>query len=190
MTKPPLDHLRSRKNPSYRRISISFDSSFESNRDEVRSRVTQLELRPRVGRQLDPGEQIELSSLKDELEEAERLLQENSATFHVTSLGPTRYEELTSEHPPTPEQRKEAKRDGNILAWNQDTFPYALLAEAAHYVYVDEDTGEERLEVLGEEFVKEMREGDQWSQGEIMQLVQIAVDVNSAFRRVGGVGNV
>ncbi len=50
--------------------------------------------------------------------------------FTCQAVGPKRWNDLQSEHPPTDEQRKRADRDGQRLRFNPESFPIAATAES------------------------------------------------------------
>jgi hypothetical protein len=185
----PLDHLRSRKKPVWRKFPIVFDSQqAQEAQDAMINAVSK-----RNAADLRPGDQRLLTIAEEAEEEAERLraaVLENSAWFIARSLGPDAYEELQHKHPPTEAQRKEARKEGvqGNLAWNPDTFPRALIPLCVWTIVYDEETGEEVEEQLTEEYVKEMYEGTDWNMAECNAVLQAAIDVNQT-RRVVDAGN-
>lgn len=187
--KQPLDHLRSRKKPVWRKLPIALDSL----QAEESQQATIEAIGKRDTADKRPGDQRLLQLAEEAEERAEKLREEvleNSAWFIVRSLGPAAYEELQNEHPPTDQQRKDARKEGvqGQLAWNPDTFPRALIPRCVWVIATDEETGEEVEEQLTEEYVKEMYEGDDWNLAECNALLQAAVDVNQT-RRVIDAGN-
>jgi hypothetical protein len=197
VVKQPLDRLRSRKKQVTRRVALAINSDLAEKRDRIQSEISKIEVQGRIGMRrggaLPQTDQERLEELHAELNEvmAELSTPENTAWFVVRSLGPKAWEKLCSDHPPTPDQRDQAKKDGiGALAYNTDTFFDDLIPRCVSWVDHDDDTGEEELVPLTAEFVDEMKEGDQWSSGEWFTLCQAASDVNSVVRRVDDLGNV
>lgn len=192
--KQPLDHLRGRKKRVYRRVPIAMDSQVLENRDKARAEVARLDMQLKLAgnRPSDlvvRAAQAELREAKDALEEAEQALAEDVAWFHVESLGPKRFDTLVSMYPPSNEQRAEAKKDGAApLMFNPETFPNALIPQCVYYV-TENGSGKEVLTQLTDEFVEEMVEGEDWTQGEILELFEAALSVNTGAGRVGDLGN-
>jgi hypothetical protein len=189
MKKQPLDHLRSRKKPVFKRVPIAYDSqqAEEATLAEQRAfmRRESAKARPQDQRLL-----IEAEEAEEEAEKLQDAVLENSAWFMVRSLGPKEYEEMQGRHTPTEEQRKNARRDGvqGVLGWNPDTFPLELIPACCFFIHTDDDTGEETEEQLTPEFVKEMYEGTDWNLAECNALLSAAVEVNQT-RRVVDQGN-
>lgn len=210
MPKQPLDHLRSRKKAIQFTFSIPEDASYQDRLQEVKTRLAQRELQLRIGSrgQMAPEDSAELDDLRDELERAEKELEPHLLWFRARNLPPPEYDDLVSKHPPTEDQRKQAKKDGNVLLYNPETFLPELVSRCIFYLYTLDENGEvesahppfndkrpqdapEVLETpLTEEFVKEMKEGGNWAQGEIMTLAGSASNVNQGIRRTFDLGNV
>jgi hypothetical protein len=189
--KAPLDHLRKVKKGTYKRVPIALDSEVLTERDRLRSEVAKLDMQFKLtGKEPSRAAKEEIDDLKGQLEIAEDKLEENVAWFHVQSMGPRAWDKLVSQHPPTADQRQQAKKDGiQALLYNPETFPDAAILNCVRYVYVDPDTHEETLEPLTQEFLDEMRDGDQWTAGEILELAEACSDVNVGMHRVGDLGN-
>lgn len=191
-TKQPLDRLRSRKKPVYTRFAIPTDYGKLEARDEAQARVGQLEAQLRLSPGLkDEAARVlnaELSSAKEDLEFAEEELEENIVWFYARSMGPRNFDDLVSRHPPTPEQRQEAKKDGvGPILYNPDTFLPELVTSCVFWI--DNPGDKEVLVPLTDEFVKEMQEGTDWTKGEYLQIAEKAQEVNQVIRRVGNLGN-
>lgn len=204
----PLDHLRSRKKQVYLDVAIPDDGSYLVARDEARAEFARVDLKSRMGRDrradLPADVQEEVDEARAKMQEAENELRPHLMWFRATSLPPKVYDKLVSEHPPTDEQRKEAKKDGiTALAYNPETFLMELIVECVSYIYAEGDEIENaypdpktgkfspdvKFEPLTKAFIKEMEEGGNWAQGEIMVLAEAAANVNQNIRRVGTLGN-
>lgn len=71
----------------------------------------------------------ELDAAQKELEDAYEAAREHLVDFKVRSIPSDEWEELVSEHPPTPEQREDlADMFGNPPDYNPRTFPEAAVA--------------------------------------------------------------
>lgn len=95
-------------------------------------------------------------------------------TIRFRAVGRKRYEQLLDEHPPTPEEERKAKDAGGEAAWNNETFPVALIAASA----VEPALTEEQVQELF----------DEWNQTEAQMLFLSAFRVNTN-RRVPDLGN-
>jgi hypothetical protein len=194
LPRTPLDHLKSRKKRVTRRVPIAMDNQLLVARDEAKSRFMQADLQAKMGgtRGIRTQEDQErIAELREELEEAEQALAGNVEWFEARSLGQKAWDELVSKHPPTDEQRKQAKKDGiGALLYNQDTFLPAVVAACCYWVHTDDD-GEEVLEPLTVKFVDYMQNDPEtpWTQGEILELAEVSTEVNQNTRRVGDLGN-
>lgn len=193
MSREPLDHLRSRKKATYRKVALPTDSDLAERYQRAKAELAQAELQlkmvPNDAKEAQRGLEGDVEEKQERAEQLRKELEETLARFEVRSIGPKAYDKLVSEHPPTQEQRRQAKKDGSgPLLWNEDTFQDALIAATCWYVYTDEDGVEQKAQ-LTEEFVKEMNEGDQWSRGDLSTLFQTAFEVNAQIRRTVDLGN-
>jgi hypothetical protein len=209
MAKMPLDHLRSRKKQVYLDVPIPDDGQYLTARDEARNEFMRLDLQSKMGRtgkDLPENVAAEIEEAKERLHEAEEALKPHLIWFRATSLPPKQYDKHVSEHPPTDEQRKQAKKDGiTALAYNHETFLLELVVRCVTYAYTEDDDGEianaypdpktgklrddVKFEPITQEYLNEMQEEGSWAQGEIMVLCEAAANVNQNIRRVGTLGN-
>lgn len=190
----PLDHLRSRKRPAYKRVAIPTDTDLADRYEKAKSRAESLDLQSKLVPKDNRSDIVneDVYNARSEMEALKAELEETIAWFEVRSIGPKAYDALLSKHPPTPDQRQKAKKEGTgPLAWNEDTFIPALIAATTYYVYddPDADAGTKVYEQLTPEFVEEMEKGDDWSRGDIMTLFTAAYEVNAAIRRNLDLGN-
>lgn len=186
--KQPLDHLRSRKRPVTKRYSVALDSdvadAYIEAKEAYEAARAKSERLPRELGLLHVADEAE-TLMRERLDDLEAA----SAWFICRSIGVNAYEDLVNQHLPTEEQRKKARQEGHgELGWNPDTFPAALIERCTSYVVGVNDDGEEILESLTAEFVKELFEDDRWNTAEVMGLVAAAIEVNSA-RRIVDMGN-
>lgn len=185
----PLDHLRSRKRPVTKPVWIALDSDVADRLIELQQKLeraeTLLEARP-----LDGQLAVQVEALADEVDDATEDFRSNAAKFVARSLGANAYEELMSHHPATKDQITDAKKQGvmGVLGFNTDTFPKVLTAACVRYVSGQTEDGEDILEELTEEYVKEMYESEEWNEAELTALFEAAYNVNST-RRVVDLGN-
>jgi hypothetical protein len=144
VTKPkavPLDHLRGKKRPVIRSVSIFLDSEVaeEINRAQVKLAAVEEKLAEARG---DVALQKRREDAQGELERLQdRAVEEGDVvSFSFRSIGRKAYDRLVDEHPATDEQQKEARERGleaglaptlSRLSWNADTFPPALVAAAS-----------------------------------------------------------
>lgn len=206
MAKAPLDHLRSRKKQVYFDFAIPDDAVYLQKVEEAKATFTRLDLQSKMGRNgQSAGNHAEVEEAREKLQEAEAELRPHLLWFRATGLPPKQYDKLVSMHPPTPEQRKEAKKDGITgLAYDHEKFLPLLVTKCVSYIYrVNEDDDVESaypdengkfgddvmFELLTEDFLDEMQSEGTWSNGEIMQLCEAAANVNQNIRRVGTLGN-
>ena len=82
-------------------------------------------------------------------------------TLLFKAISAREYDNLLSEHPPTPKQKLEG------LSYNPDTFSPALIAAVCHEPNLTEDEA------------KAIWESEDWSRGELMTLFGNAIDICS-----------
>lgn len=70
-----------------------------------------------------------LADSSEEVQQARTAALESSWRFVVSTVGSAQWEWLRSQHPPTDEQRQEARKVGQLLQFNIETFP--VVASAA-----------------------------------------------------------
>lgn len=203
MSNSPHDgiaRLRRNKKPSSQRVGIVMDSRYQNAIDDAQYRLAQLQMRARVlgGTQTDRQLANDLADAQEALENAQAAALEHTEWFIAKALSPRQYDALLAKHPPTKDQKAEARKDNRVVAYNIDTFPPELIASCVYLVTPldepDPETGDmERHEPLTEEFVKEMFEGGdepQWNQGELVALTNAAQAANQAQpQRVAALGN-
>jgi hypothetical protein len=197
----PFGRLRKHKRPAEERVGIVMESRFQLRVQDAQSRLSKLELKANLhaGKNGSPNRQLadELDEAEEQLAAARRDAEDHTEWFVAKAMAPRRFDGLAELHPPTPDQRKEARKESQTLRWNPETFFPALLAACVHVVTPlaePNDDGETEVHtLLTEEFVKEMHEGgedSQWNVGEINALVEAALKANhSGPQRVAFLGN-
>lgn len=131
------------------------------------------------------------------VEEAEAALADLEAsmvtvTFTVKAIGDRRVEELMLAHPPTKEQRTEARKNANgdpkaEPDWNPDSFPIALLAEAIETI-VASDAPDSPQDNITEAQVKALWESTSLSTTDRSDLFMRSLYINQAPSRVEDLG--
>lgn len=169
------DHLKSQKKAERRSVVIPLDGDLADRYTTQKFEVERLRLRaearpdePEIHQRLDEQER-KLEGLRAELDE-------NSVEFIFKSIGRQRFEDLILSNPPTSDQRKDAKKRGDELNFNPDTFPPSLIARSIVSPEMDEAA------------VKEMWVSDEWSSSECQALFMTALEANSS-RRLVDLGN-
>lgn len=121
------------------------------------------------------------SKLKKARDEAKKVLDAAMAdqdgeivTIKFRSCGRKRYEQILDENPPTDEEQRKAKEQGGEAAWNNETFPVALIAASA----IEPELSVEQVSELF----------DEWNNAEAQMLFLAAFRVNTS-RRLPDLGN-
>lgn len=190
----PLDRLRKAKRPNSVRVGILMDARYQHAIDESARALNEAQIKAlSLGERGDPRVRADLADAHKRHDNARATALEHTEWFIAKGLSPNQYDALIAAHAPTSDQKDEARREGKVAAFNQDTYPAALVAACVYLVDTDPDTGEEQHVPLTDEFVKEMLDGgdeSQWTQGEFGVLYGAAVTANqSAPQRVAQLGN-
>lgn len=174
-----FDHLKSKKQPSIRRVKITMSSDAAEALDEAEREVQLQEFKLLQ----DPEDQEAigaLSAAKEAHKAAQAAADEDAVEFVFRSLGRKPYDALVDAHPPTKEQTSKVVEMGGSetdLQWNADTFPVALVSAS---LVSPKFTPEE---------VQEMWDSPDWAFQELQALFFTALAANQA-RRVVDSGNV
>lgn len=190
----PLDRLRKNKRPNSVRVGIVMDSRYQEAVDDAQRALSEAQLKKlTLGERADPAVTSDLADAHRRLERARAAALEHTEWFIAKGMSPNQYDALLASHAPTGDQKDEARREGKVAPYNQDTFPAALVSACVCLVDVDPDTGDEQHCPLTDEFVKEMQDGgddSQWTQGEFGALFGAAVAATqSTPQRVAQLGN-
>jgi hypothetical protein len=116
---------RSDHTPSLQKVAVCFDGALQAELEQAEDSLRDIER--------EKGDM--LGSGKDELtKRVEELTKAVKAKTHVHSfkgLGRREWNNLMGKHPPTAEQREEAKRAGGTVQFNADTFPVVAMVKTA-----------------------------------------------------------
>lgn len=178
MPKPKTyDHLKSQKKPQIRKLRVALDSELASEYERCEGEFQLTKMRSEIS--LPDGAlkteiTEELAQKETARNEAKAAFEKASMEFVFKALGRKKYRKLLedSRFKPTPSQLKEAREKGIQLEFNADTFPQAIIAACC----LDP--------VLSEEDVIDMWDSDEWAEGELLGLFQVAYEVNNTFRTV------
>lgn len=178
MRPTPQDYKRGRKQPNTRKVTIALDpevaDEYDAAKDRMETAQRMVDVHKERGGPPYAEACDELKSATTAFDAAKAELEESSQTFTFKSIGRRAYEELMLDHAPTKDQIAEAKKTagGGEPAFNTDTFPPALIFASC----IDP--------MLTEEDVKEIWEGDSWSQNETTTLFVTALDANNTRRSI------
>lgn len=198
MSDMPLKRLK-RKQPPSKRVGIVMDSRYQDAIESAERKLGLLQLRARaLGTQGDRQLAADLADAEEALEAAQAAALEHTEWFIAKALSTREWDALLAKHPPTKDQKAEARKENRVVQYNTDTFPPAAI-EACVYLVTKLDEPDpatglmERHDPLPREFVKEMFEGgeeSQWNQGELVTLVNAAQAANQqAPVRLEDLGN-
>ena len=169
-----MDHLRKKKKAVTRTVAIICDSAVADRYAAAVNRLTEadraLTARPKDQRVISEREEAleALEALEGEAEEA-------SEDFTFRGIGRKVFEDLIDNHEATKEQRAKARKAGEEVQWNAETFPQALVSASL----VDPD--------LSEEDIHEIWDSEDWNQAELLELFSAALEVNTS-RRTSNLG--
>jgi hypothetical protein len=147
-----LAEIRARKKAVTLDVPILVDGEWGARYAEAQDRATKA----------IPGT-TEYVEAANELEKMRAEAGEHMVTFKVKGISVDRYERLVRAHPPTPEQRAEAKREGRNLSWSPDTFPAALVAACC---VEPKMSGEDAAALWAD---------DEWTKADLDELFQTAL---------------
>lgn len=160
-----LEEIRARKTPITRTVTLVLDAEWGARLSDLESRAAALQAQPLS------ATSDELDEIINELGQAKAEMAEKTVTFTLRAVSVDRYERIVAAHPPTAEQRRKSKEDGfTPTAWNERTFPPALVAACL----VDPETGSE---FASYDEVKEWWEDDSWNISELAELFAAALEV-------------
>lgn len=181
-----------RKTPVTFSQPICLDSGLADSRDAARARVQQLEQMANLAQVLGEENAVlgkQLAAARKAAERAEQAAAPATALFVFQAIGRPRFEALIREHPPTQQQAdrhaellKANGRPWEMLGYNPDTFPPALIAAAcrapklspseAHLIWYGQDGSDDD----GTEEIPP------WSDGECGALFDAALAANRMVR--------
>lgn len=120
------DKIVSTKTAARETVSLIMDRAWGQRLGEVQLRHGILQEQV----QRSPGDTALLAEIEELTTEIEQLTAEKPdkvCDFVFRSIAPGRYERLVNAHPPTQQQRQRAAKRGQQVAFNEDTFPQALV---------------------------------------------------------------
>jgi hypothetical protein len=169
-----MDHLRSRKKPTTKRVEIVLDPAVADAVNEARNRYELARIR------LEGAPQN--AERSDEFHEANATLgaalegaKDDVAAFVFRNIGRRAWEELVDEHRPTEDQQRKHRKanpSAGRLTWNPESFPIA--AVAASLV-------EPKLSLAE---ITELWDDEDWNDAELAALFFGALEVNQQRRVV------
>lgn len=121
----------------------------------------------------DPGFKAKAEGARAALRAAEEEAEKDAVEYVFKNVGRKAFDKLITDHPPTDENREDAKAQGgnpDDLNWNPNTFPVALVAAAIIHPQMDEAE------------VQEMWDDPEWGGGELQQLFWTALAAQQKSR--------
>lgn len=167
-----FDHLKAKK-PVEDTVEILLDDEPTKAVTEAREALLEAEgaLHEKAG---DPKLKKARDEAKKALDAAMAEQDGEIVTIKFRSCGRKRYEQLLDANPPTDEEQRKAKDAGGEAAWNNETFPVALIAASA----IEPELSVEQVAELF----------DEWNNAEAQMLFLAAFRVNTS-RRLPDLGN-
>lgn len=168
-----FDHLVGKKKPLTKTVPVVLDPDLAEVYEEAR-RARDL-ANARVQVRDDAEAHAQLLDADRALEEVRQRLEDEGAVayFKFRGIGRAAYEALVDRHPPTAEQRSQAKSKGlDGQAWNPDTLPQALVAACLVEPKLSADE------------VDQLWASPNWNQAELAVLLTTAIEVNGTRRTV------
>lgn len=174
------DRLKSGKKLPTRKVIVPLDDEVAAEWQEAEGRLSLVKMRLEMGIENDDLKKTlveEAAEAQAKVDEIKGSMEENVAVFVLRGLGRKKFDKLqnTPEYLPTDEQIRIAKeRNGPnaTLDWNPDTFPPVLLAKS---LIEPELTEEQALELWN---------SDEWTQAELLNLLQNALELNTQIRNI------
>lgn len=163
-------------------VTLAFNPEEADQLTELRQEVTRLERK--IDRKPEDDEaDAELREVKGKISELEGAMQ--TIVFHFQGIGRARSEEILKSHQPTPQQVLDAKKQGEKLQFNPETYPVALVATTCTKITTPSGT-----EITGSQITEEQVErlAADLSQLDWAQLFQAALMVDAAGSTVEEVG--
>lgn len=173
-----MDHLRSKKQPTIRKVRLSMSSDVDERLNQAESEFTLAQVQLMADDE-DEELKVKADQTKFALKAAQDAAMEDSVEFVFRSMGRKQYDALVDEHPPSEASRKDALKQGgnpDQLPWDPYTFPPALLAASIV------------SPALTHEDIMELWESNDWSGNEMSELFSAALEAQQA-RRLVQLGN-
>lgn len=170
------DHLKSRKKPVVVRVHICMDTDLVDAYEKAKGVHDLAKLR--LIRSTDSEVAIkEEKESHEALKVAEDAIRVETVIFSFRSIGRVKFDKIISDHPATPKQLEKAQATGGNPAWNEETYPLALIQACL----LDPP--------LTKEEIKDLWTDDNWSPAEHRDLFFAAQAANTQ-RKAVELGNV
>ena len=123
---------------------------------------------------VESASEVERQAAQAALDELRPAVESATTEIEISAIGRRAYEDLVDKHKPTSQQiAKARKEDPNAdIAWNEDTFPPALLAASAIDPLMTQDEASDLLE------------SDKFNAMEMATLIAAAIRVNQVNKVV------
>lgn len=153
-----FEEAKARKAGTVRKVVFVIDADWAARVAEVEEKATSL---------FSGASSDVIEAATAELDQLREEMPEKTMTFTFRGISRDRYDRLIRAHQPTDKQKAEAKAEGNTPAWNDDTFPAALIAACS-------DTPKMTVED-----VKALYEDDAWNVADLAAMLRAAHDATN-----------
>lgn len=168
--KPTLSDIRRRKKPVELSVELCIDPTLVRQYKELYDEIERLRRRSQraTASGLADTTERDIQDLEEQLAPLEAEIEEATVTFLARDPGRKKFESLITANPPTEDQKKRWKEDGDFqrqgaLQWNSDAFVPALIA----LVYAEPEIS----------FAEANELCDEWGNGEVTKLFNAALQV-------------
>lgn len=119
-----MEEILQKKKPNQKTCDILLDSTLKGQIDQLEKELN------RVSRGTHSLGGRTPATIQQEIDRLYDQAHESTVTFTFRDIGRKAYDDLISDHPPTPEQKTDYKNNGGegTLAYNTETFPPALIS--------------------------------------------------------------
>lgn len=170
MTTLSAQELIARKKPLTRKVTIVLDGDLADKWNAAEAAFDNARFADERG----STEQTKLDVIEaeDALDELRPQMAEATIEFTLRAIGRKQYADLMEQHPPTDEQRKDARRAGTEATFDGETFYPAVIAASL----VEPQ--------MSEEDVKELFDSEAFNAAEVLQFVSAVIEVNQSRKTV------
>lgn len=188
-TTPALDgfaHLMSRA-PRKLTVDLVYDPEYSEAAEDLRIKKMSKEARALT----DPDDPEKAdAAAKAKKAYLDYMAKVDTITFHFRAIGEHAFDRLISDHPATPQQlqehrRQTGKKDAH-LSFDTDEFPRRLIAACCEKVTFSNGTPD--IEGLTVQQVKEMTESPRFTGGDILEIFRGAQTVNNLSSKIEDMG--
>lgn len=135
--------------PSVQKVAVCFDGALQAELEQAEDSLRDIE-RDKGG-MLGNGK----AELEAEIEELRKAIKAKTRVLSFKGLGRRDWNNLVGKHPPTADQREEAKRAGGTVQFNVDTFPVAAMVKTSVDPALSEDDAQWLSDTLSDgDFLK------------------------------------